>query len=163
MAPPIPTTTPMMVFFCDDVRPEPPEPPLPPFKLGESVDVGSPDGEALLVMTREIVLLPLTMTMVDVMIATESVSPEGAAVVVIRAVWLCTAVEGWAVAIGASLLCVAVGVLGVSTSVVGAGIDDAGAAGDDGGRVVVTIAVEDGDGNADVDSVSDSDSDWIWD
>lgn len=163
MAPPMLTTTPIMIFLCDGVTPEPPEPPSPPFKLGESVDVGSPDGETLLVMTREIVLLPLTVTIVVVMRAGESVSPEGAAVVVIRAVRLCTAVENSAVAIGASLLCMAVGGVEVSTSVVGAGIDDAGAAGDDGGREVVTIVVEDGDGDADVDAISDSDSVWDWD
>lgn len=131
IAPPIPTTTPIMMFFCDDVMPELPEPPFPPFKLGESVDVGSLDGEALLVMTREIVLLPLTVTMVVVMTATDSL--EGAAVVVIKAVWLCTGVEDSAVTVGVSLFGVEVGVGGVevSASVVGAGVDDAGAAGDD--------------------------------
>ncbi len=130
IAPPIPTTTPIMMFFCDDVMPELPEPPLPPFKLGESVDVGSLDGEELLVMTREIVLLPLTMTMVVVMTATDSASLEGAAVVVITAVWLCTGVEDSAAGVGMSLFGVEVGVGGVevSTAVVGAGVDDVGAA-----------------------------------
>ncbi len=162
IAPPIPTTTPIMMFFCDDVMPELPEPPLPPFKLGESVDVGSLDGEALLVMTREKVLLPLTVTMVVVMRAADSASLEGAAVVVIRAVWLCTGVKDSAVAVGVSLFGVEVGVgrVEVSTTVVGAGVDDAGAAGDDCGREVVATAVEDGDGGGDVDSESDSDSVW---
>jgi hypothetical protein len=64
--------------------PEPPEPPSPPFKLGELVDVGSLGVEALLVMTFEMVLLPLTVTMV--VVTTAAVSLLGASVVVLKIV-----------------------------------------------------------------------------
>lgn len=46
--------------------PELPESPFSPFRLGELVEVGLLEADALLVMTREIVLLPLTVTMVVV-------------------------------------------------------------------------------------------------
>jgi hypothetical protein len=94
MAPPTPTTTPMMIFFCDDVIPELPELPESPFKLGEPLAVGLLDAGALLVMTREMVLLPLTVTMVVVTKGPDSPSPLGAAVVVINAISLCTGVGG---------------------------------------------------------------------
>jgi hypothetical protein len=86
MAPPTPTTTPIMVFFCDDERPELPEPPLSPFRPGAPLEVALlAEAEALLVMTREIVLLPLTVT--RVVVTTGAVSSlVGAAVVVVRAV-----------------------------------------------------------------------------
>lgn len=112
--------------------PELPEPPLPPSRLGESVDVGLLDADEMLVMTREIVLLPLTVTIVVVKKGADSPSPVGAAVVVINAVWLCTGVEDSAVVVGGILDGVGVGNVEVAAStMVDVGVDDAGAAGED--------------------------------
>lgn len=109
------------------------EPLFPPFKLGESSEVGLLDAEALLVMTREMVLLPLTVSIVVVTTGAAPLSLASAAVVVIKAVWLCTGVEDSGVGVGVSL--VRVGVADVEgSSVVDAGVDDDAGAGDDGGR-----------------------------
>jgi len=150
IAPPTPTTTPMMIFFCDAVIPELPEPPLPPFKLGEPLAVGLLDAEALLVMTREMVLLPLTVTMV-VTTGPDPPSPLGAAVVVIKAISLDIGVGG-SLAAGGGVLD-ASGDVEVSPSLLGVGVDDAGFVGDDGSREVL-VAAEDRDGEAD--AVADS-------
>ncbi len=136
---------------------------MPPFKLGEPDDVGLLDAEGLLVMTREKVLLPLTVTMVVVTTAADSVWLAGAAVVVIKAVGLFTGADDCRVDVGVSLVGVGVGV-GVGdvegACVVDAGVDDAGAAGEDGGREVVVAAVDcdcDGDADADADSTAELD------
>jgi hypothetical protein len=145
IAPPTPTTTPMMIFFCDGVIPELPETPLPPFKLGEPVAVGSLDVGALLVMTREMVLLPLTVTMV-VTTGPDSPSPLGAAVVVIKVISLDTGVAGSLTAGGGVLDAIGVGGVEVSSSVLGVAVDTGLV--DDGSREVA-VAVEDRDGEAD--------------
>jgi hypothetical protein len=153
--PPIPTTTPMMIFFCDDVMPELPGSPFPPFRLGESVPVGWLDVDALLVMTREMVLLPLIVTMVVVTTAAVSDSLGRCAVVVIKAVWLSTGMEDSGMVVGVSLVGVGVGTVEATSSVVGVGMDDAAAGGEDEGRVVV-VTREDGDDDAVADSDPDS-------
>jgi hypothetical protein len=155
MAPPIPTTTPIMVFFCDDEMPELPEPPLPPFRPGELVEVDLLDVDALLVMTREMVLLPLTVTIVVVTRATVSLSLGGAAVVVINEVWLCGGVEDSAVIVGVLLDGVGEGILDVCCAVVGAEVGDTGAADEDEARELV--ATED-DSDCDADADADSDA-----
>jgi hypothetical protein len=105
--------------------PEPPEPPSPPFKLGELVDVGSLDVEALLVMTFEIVLLPLTVTMV--VVTTGAVSLLGASVIVLKMVWLSAGVKDSAIDVGISLDAANIEVVDGS-SAVDCGVDDAGSA-----------------------------------
>ena len=150
-----------MVFFWDEVRPELPEPPSLPLKLGEPVDVDLLDADALLVTTREIVLLPLTVSMV--VVTTGAVSLVGAAslvgpaVVVVKAVWICTGVEEAAVDVGVSLVGVGVGSVEVSSSTVGVGVDDVGGAGEDGAREVV-VTTEDGEADVDAGASDEVDS-----
>ena len=151
MAPPIPTTTPMIVFFCDGEMPELPEPLLPPFKLGELVGVESLEVVALLVMTVEMVLLPLTVMMV--VVAAGSVSLVDGAVVVINTTSL-VGVTGSGVEVGASVVGVGVGDVEAS-SVVDISVDDVGVALVEGERVVVMTTVDLVD-DADVDSESAS-------
>ena len=77
--PPMPTTTPMMILLCEGVTPELPELLSLPLTLGASVALLLLEG-ALLVMTREMVLLPLTVMMV-VRMAGASVVPSAAVLV----------------------------------------------------------------------------------
>jgi hypothetical protein len=139
IAPPTPTTTPMIIFFCDGVIPELPEPPLPPFKLGEPLAVELLDAEGLLVITREMVLLPLTVTMV-VTTGPDSPSPLGAAVVVIKVISLETGVGDSLAAGGGVLDAIGAGDVEVSSSMMGVGVDD--------GAREVLVAAEDRDGEA---------------
>jgi len=68
MAPPIPTTTPIMVFLLEELSPELPELPLLPLRLGVPVEVDLllvvTGTRPLLVMTWAIVLLSLTVMIV---------------------------------------------------------------------------------------------------
>lgn len=142
--------------------PELPEPPSPPFRLGESVALGLLDVDALLVTTREIVLLPLIVTIVVVTTGTDSASVVGAAVVVVRAVWLSTTVDAASVVfVGVLLVGVGVGDVEVSSvegsSVVVVGLDDTTGEADVGGREVV-VTREDCDDDGGVVDESDSDS-----
>jgi hypothetical protein len=150
MAPPIPTTTPMMMFFWDDVMPELPEPAFPPFRLGEPVDVGLLEVGALLVMTFEKVLLPLTVTIVVVTSASDSA--VGAAVVVIKAVLLMGSLDS-AVGDGAFVVLAGVGVVDRST-VVRSG-DDEGCVGEVDAALELVVTGEDSDGVGDADSAAE--------
>jgi hypothetical protein len=140
----------MMVFFWEDERPELPEPALSPFRLGESVAVGLLEADALLVMTRDMVLLPLTVTMVVVMTGADAL--EAAAVVVIKAVLLTGSFDS-GVEVGGLLVGVGVGVVDCfsSSCVVVCGADDVGAATEVGAREEVVAG-------AVCDSVSEADS-----
>lgn len=142
--------------------PELVEPPSPPFKLGESVPLGRLDVDAVLVITRDIVLLPLIVTMVVVMAGADSGSVVGAAVVVIREVWLSRMTESSEVGVGVSLVGVflvgvGVGVVGVvdveGSSFIVVRVEDTVAGGEDGVREVVVVCVD-----RDVAEVDDSDS-----
>lgn len=158
--------------------PELPEPLLPPFKLGEPVEMGSLDGEGLLVITVEMVLLPLTVIMVVVIIGADST--DGAAVVVSKAVWLRIRVDDSGVdVVGTSLDGVGIRLITVSSvvdgildggnttvkdkgsDVVAAGKDrdsDAGDDGNDGGADGDVDGSTDEGADVDVESVSVSDS-----
>lgn len=104
--------------------PELPDPPSPWFKLGELDDVDPLAAATLLVMTREMVLLPLTVTMV---VMTGTASVVASAVTVDKAMLLAGSV-GSAAVVGASLVGAAVGEVGVSSSVVGSGAVEVGSA-----------------------------------
>lgn len=135
MAPPIPTTTPMIVFFCDDEMPELPESFSPPFKLGESVGVGSVE-VGLLVMTLEMVLLPLTVMIVVVMPGSVSLG-DGAVAVITTVSLVGVGVSG--VEVGASVDGVGVGDV-EGSSIVVSGADEVGVALVVGALVVVVTA-----------------------
>ncbi len=153
-----------MVFFWEDERPELPEPALSPFRLGESLAVALPDADALLVMTREMVLLPLVMTMVVVATATDSL--ETAAVVVIRAVLL-TSSFGSGADVGPSLVGVgvSVGVVDCCSSssccvVVCGGAEDVGAGVEVGARELLRTdddcgCVSEADSTAELDDAAE--------